>query len=76
MVLEKFWRRPVWTWIIVLAIIAVVATLVVRRQHKRTGTGGTPGDMRARAGKARKLDGGKSGGFSGKPGGNSPGMPG
>jgi hypothetical protein len=65
-----------WTRIILMAIIVVVATLIVRRQRKRNGTGGTPGDIRARAGKARKLDGGKPGGFSGKPGGNTPGMPG
>ena len=64
-----------WTWIIILAVIAVVATLIMRRQREWTGTG-TPADIRARAGKARKLDGSKPGGFSGKPGGNSPGMPG
>jgi len=65
-----------WTWVIVLAIIAVVATLIMRRQRARSGTGGTAGDVREQAAKARELDGGRSGGFSGRPGGNSPGMPG
>ena len=46
-----------------MAIIVVVATLIVRPQRERNGTGETPGDIRVRAGKARKLNGGKPGGF-------------
>lgn len=65
-----------WTWIIVAAVAVAIATLILWRQRTRKGTGGTPDNMRARAGKARKMDGGKSGGYPGKTGGFTPGNPG
>ena len=66
-----------WTWIIVAAVAVAIATLILWRQRTRKGTAGTPdNNMRARAGKARKMDGGKSGGYPGKTGGFTPGNPG